>query len=583
MPIRPFRDADGNVHINRSWPVNRYSTGPELDSLEHRCDVMYTSHFDRDPANYRMKEWFQAFYTEDGTTVHAIVHNEHNSYDLGDAQYTEFQNMTYAISTDGGATFTQPEPPGNLVAAVPHRYRQGVGYYGLIGGSNIVRGDDGAYYMLVIHTVHDRAEQRICVLRSEDLADPGSWRAWDGDGFDMRMVDPYRDEGFDPEAHECPLPDPDLETLGESFVYNTYLDRYVAVALGVSFPSGRITWGITYSTSDDLVGWTTKKPLLEGTLGAHAGPGGVDALAYAVVVDPDSPSRNFDTAGKTAYVYYTRQNHFSGVAFHDNDLVRFPIEFFGSEQEARAADVRTRLSLTTDVSGSSGVLSGTLTDLGGDPIPGVEIEFTSHLDDAVGEVYEYTVTETVPDRATGAFAGFRVNTECNCAGANEFFVHEFEYSEEGGPNQVRNPTFGSGLSRYNTWGDGSLVVEPSDAGGGSMLHVAATADQHIGLFSDQFAVTPGATFTYTVRSRVVPGTFGSGFFGLFFSSNESGEAMRVTIPFHSVETPVGTTTTDASGDFEFAWEREPADPVVVTATFPGNTTYWGASSSSRVG
>ena len=30
-----------------------------------------------------------------------------------------------------------------------------------------------------------------CVMRTQTLADPTSWRAWDGTAFELQMTDPY--------------------------------------------------------------------------------------------------------------------------------------------------------------------------------------------------------------------------------------------------------------------------------------------------------------------------------------------------------------------------------------------------------
>ena len=52
------------------------------------------------------------------------------------------------------------------------------------------------------------------------------------------------------------------------------------------------------------------------------------SLLYPALLDPASDSQNFETIGKTAYVYYTRMNH--GQSSLDRDLVRIPVEFFPS-------------------------------------------------------------------------------------------------------------------------------------------------------------------------------------------------------------------------------------------------------------
>jgi hypothetical protein len=47
---------------------------------------------------------------------------------------------------------------------------------------------------------------------------------------------------------------------------------------------------------------------------------------YPALLDPASTSRNFETTGKTAYLYYTRHNFGQGSL--DRDLIRISVEFF---------------------------------------------------------------------------------------------------------------------------------------------------------------------------------------------------------------------------------------------------------------
>jgi hypothetical protein len=44
---------------------------------------------------------------------------------------------------------------------------------------------------------------------------------------------------------------------------------------------------------------------------------------YPTLIDHDSDSRNFETTGETAYLYYTRLNFGSGNL--DRDLLRVPV------------------------------------------------------------------------------------------------------------------------------------------------------------------------------------------------------------------------------------------------------------------
>jgi hypothetical protein len=196
--------------------------------------------------------------------------------------------------------------------------------------SNIIQGQDGAYYAFLKTQSFSNQRQSVCLMRTSDLSDPGAWRFWDGSGFEGRFVDPYREPTEDARQHVCPPLA--LDEIGaqmiESVTYNEYLGRYVLVGISADFLEGREVWGFFYSTSFDLVNWTRRKLLMEVELPwTVEHPAQVNVL-YPALLDPESGSRNFETTGQTAYLYFTRNNF--GHTSLDRDLLRVPVAFFPS-------------------------------------------------------------------------------------------------------------------------------------------------------------------------------------------------------------------------------------------------------------
>ena len=114
----------------------------------------------------------------------------------------------------------------------------------------------------------------------------------------------------------------------ESLTFNTYLDRFLLVGTAVAQEVGdKMNSGIYYSTSDDLVHWTPRKLITEVESRNTHECGEPDPVAYPSVLDPESASRNFETTGKRAYLYFTRYNYEACRETLDRDLVRTPIEF----------------------------------------------------------------------------------------------------------------------------------------------------------------------------------------------------------------------------------------------------------------
>ena len=335
LATRAFRDATGLVHLLISHYVDYQMTGPDLNQLTPDCIRLMISDYDRDPSMYNDSEWIASPYTEDGKTVYALVHNEYRGHThpgqcpSGDYFDCLDTSITLAVSRDSGATFADvSEPPGHLVATLPHQWMAGAGPFGIRNPSNIIKGKDGLYYAFSNVSQYDTQRQWVCLMRSDDLSDPASWRYWDGTGFDGRFINPYVETASGLFANVCGelALDQIGASLNDSITYNTYLGRYVLVGLSADQVGGRELWGIYYSFSDDLIHWSHRKPLAEMPLPWTVGNPGADlSILYPALLDPASDSRNFETTGKTAYLYYTRMNR--GAGSLDRDLIRIPVEF----------------------------------------------------------------------------------------------------------------------------------------------------------------------------------------------------------------------------------------------------------------
>lgn len=336
LPARAFRDAQGNVQLIAAHYINRRFVGSSLNAVKHDCAVIMASAGDPNPAAFSYHQWIASPYTTDGQTIYALVHDEYyGSYpDGGSCQWTCWYNaITLAVSTDGGASYhPAATPPANLVASSPRQYEAGAGPYGFFNPSNIIRGPDG-YYYAYLHEFwyrHPSTDQGVCLIRTPDLADASAWRAWDGTGFSVAFVNPYLHPAEALAAPTCRLiPQEPLGLINDSITFNTYLRRYVMVGTTWVVVDGLNTWSIAYSFSDDLVHWSARRQLVDIGDSRH--------VLYASLIDPNSPSRDFETTGQFAYLYTTRFNQ-SGN-YLDRDLIRIPVEFFPTAAAASAARV----------------------------------------------------------------------------------------------------------------------------------------------------------------------------------------------------------------------------------------------------
>jgi hypothetical protein len=331
---RAFRDARGQVHLIASHHVTRAMVGPALDTVRRECRRVMVSGYDADPARFDDREWLTSPYTIDGRTVYALVHDEYQGYNhpgrCTSAPLRCWYNaITLARSTDGGRTFTQPPSPRNLVATVPYRYEPDRPPYGLFQPSNIVHRPDDRHFYAVMQAEPFRAQRAgTCVMRTPRLDRPDAWRAWDGEGFDVRFVNPYRESGG--AEHVCaPVSYPEIGKMTGSLTYNTYLDRYVLVSpSGKQLPGRRgVTWGFYYSTSEDLIHWQPRQLIREAVLTSSYRCGDANPVGYPSLLDAGSPSRNFETTGRRPWLYFTRFHYEDCRNELNRDLVRVRVRF----------------------------------------------------------------------------------------------------------------------------------------------------------------------------------------------------------------------------------------------------------------
>jgi hypothetical protein len=333
-PVRAFRDDRDRVQLILASRHSRRMIGPSLDTVavEPGGDVILPSHEREDPASYDNLEWVTGTYTTDGHTVHALVHNEYQGWRHTQGCESEracwLNSITLATSTDGGAHFEHAPGPAHRVATFPYRYVPNTGPIGYFMPSNIVE-RDGWHYALVrgfngartdpAYPAHPRGN---VLIRSDDLADPRSWRAWDGSGFGVTFADPYRGE-VDPKAHlpaavsvdppkegrERPGAEYGAGEMTESLTFNRHFGRYMLA--GVSWKPGagpgEPVWGVYYSLSSDLIEWSERRLLVA----AHpyyvpvTDPARLHAILYPAVLDPAGEDRNFGTTGRVNDLYFT--------------------------------------------------------------------------------------------------------------------------------------------------------------------------------------------------------------------------------------------------------------------------------------
>jgi len=338
LPARAFRDADGKVQLIATHYIDRRMIGDTLASVKRACRGVMNSDMNSDPARFDDHEWLGSFYTLDGQTIYALVHNEYQGHTHGagrcpSGEYMKcwYGSVTSAESTDKGVTYAHPAAPNHLVACAPYAYAPDSGTWGYGWPSNIVLNPKDGFYYALLHTeAYQLLPKGVCVIRTRTLDDPASWRAWDGRGFNVEFLSPYAELSLDPLQH---IPQPvsfdAILTGTESLTFNTYFGKFLLVTATAQWVNGEFVTGFYYSLSDDLVNWSMRKLLMQAELPYwKKDPRSEEVVLYPSLIDPDDTSRNFEITGQRPYLYFTRMHPATAKNEGlDRDLVRVRIEF----------------------------------------------------------------------------------------------------------------------------------------------------------------------------------------------------------------------------------------------------------------
>ncbi|MDG2534237.1 hypothetical protein P6144_11295 [Sphingomonas sp. HITSZ_GF] len=330
-PARAFKDQNGTVHLTVSDPNaagwqwtganSDFTAEPKTATLD--CTSVMTGNVAasnplmNDPTKFDQKTWIQAVFFQ-GSTVYAYGHEDYygtrtaetGCHDAGTSDglpqcwyasiplWTSSTSATHlsfarsATAPDHGAIYPHVQYPG-------HSSTPTAGWIGYGAPSNIIRGRnpdgtaDGYYYIFAYASAAYSGQSKgVCLFRSGDPTDRSSWRAWNGStttpGFTQTMGNPYSNTNS-----ACAVVQPGtFNTYVRSVVWHKPSRRYIAFF--------RSSAAVRYTTSTDLLTWSTPQNLLTST---------TDQANYPVAIDLDGGDygdSNFDrlySNGKS-YLFY---------------------------------------------------------------------------------------------------------------------------------------------------------------------------------------------------------------------------------------------------------------------------------------
>ena len=328
-----WRDASGTVRLIASHHENLELSGPDLNHLKSTCKLAYAAGGSAHPEDFNDMGWIESVYTTDGKTIHGIVSMDYHplrhhlpcSEPKGDPCW--YSVLTQVDSHDGGRSFTAPVPGASrFIAGAPYQFDpQHPEVVGALVPTQMVTWNGYVYAFFSMAGSRDQ-KTGDCLVRTKDPADPAGWRAWDGAGFNVQFIDPYPKPLANPVAHTCqPVGGRNLFSPVRSLLRLDGNKGFLAVMVGPHRVGDKLSTAVLASTSTDLLNWSTPVPIMDLPFyhpgGCSTDPHGV-SFGYPSLLDPASPSLNFNTFGSSGYLYLTLYRYCEGL---NRDLVRFPI------------------------------------------------------------------------------------------------------------------------------------------------------------------------------------------------------------------------------------------------------------------
>ena len=342
-PPRAYVSSDGMLHLWATDAQSRQST--RLASQPgapffHNCSVHAPSQFNCLTSGYNFQTWLHSPYMmSDGITTFSLVHMEFHGWQCaGNSSCTHNQGGDCAneaiqlwVSSNGGWDWTPSDksqgPPTNLVAVSPYTYEAFKALYndsemGYGDPSSIVFDPASRTYNAIFsvsnpsigNNGYNGTQQRgQCLMRSATPLAAASWRAWDGQGFNIAYLDPYTSPPVtNYSAFSCKPVNASMIIVNVG--WSTRFDAWIASGFGsYQYANGttiNCCGAFLYSTSADLLNWDTPQLIRpnkqEGSsIDWEYDPALLDETAYT-----QRGLRNLHESigGDTAHLYYWQQD-----------------------------------------------------------------------------------------------------------------------------------------------------------------------------------------------------------------------------------------------------------------------------------
>jgi hypothetical protein len=242
-----FNASDGYRNYQIVSDLSGSGDGATFTNGVLDCAPIYTGSLDYANNTFAWGEWlYGTFRDVPSGKVYSHIYNEYyGGYYPGRDSYGVYVASGLAVSTNNGASFSKIlAAPNHVILRSPDLRQNVPDGQGYSGWPALFKSPlDQMYYMA------GAGPTGTTMMRTNNLDDPLSWRAWDGSAFSLATV-PL--SGTSQTIEINPL------YLG----YSDYFKKYMAVTIGSSdnYQSGNNL--IVYNLSDDLVHWGPPRKIM---------------------------------------------------------------------------------------------------------------------------------------------------------------------------------------------------------------------------------------------------------------------------------------------------------------------------------
>ncbi len=326
-PPRAYRRADGKLVLMSDDGDNWAMVGTNPFNLATSCAAPTTANYN---IATRGSLIIEGTYTEDGTNLFAIASEDMSRIEAayGCVDHGTGNCWLNALSTETSGLMGQHWTPlsagnGDLAAITvmpenDQKYRNG-----FFTTSNIIK-RAGYYYTFAYAQDGYSGAGGNCLIRSNDLSRPSSWKGWSGTDFTVSLEPRPSNRGIpcalvggwqfaDPVRSVSFIP-------GKGVYIAVTQSRFQLTGDAAPVP------GAYYSTSSDLLNWSPVKRLMMLPSVAKY-DSWTEADSYPVLIDPFSKSRNFETIDSDTPVLAFVVNHLvNGGGSANRDVVAIPLQ-----------------------------------------------------------------------------------------------------------------------------------------------------------------------------------------------------------------------------------------------------------------